>query len=78
MRRGGWRSWAAILVAVALLALPIQATAEGEGSVAEGWSWNKFFDLAGCAVGIAMISNGTGFVLATIACGRAASEWWTT
>jgi len=79
MRQRRWRRAIATLMAASMLALPLGASAQAEGGAApEGIGWTKFFDLAACAVGIATISSGVGFVLAGIACGRAATEWWTT
>jgi hypothetical protein len=66
-------------MAASMLALPLGASAQAEAPIApEGIGWSKFFDLTACAVGIATISSGVGFVLAGIACGKAATEWWTT
>jgi hypothetical protein len=76
MKLGRWRCGIATTMVVMLLALPLQASAE-ETFVADGNAWSKFFDLAGCAVGVATIADGLGLVLAGIACGKAASEWWT-
>lgn len=78
MKRGWWRGWTALLVAAALLAAPVQAPAQEGSFEEEAWSWSKFFDLAACGVGIATISTGTGLLLAGLACGKAANEWWTT
>jgi hypothetical protein len=78
MRMGRRSSWTAVLLAAALLAAPVQAPAQESGSTVEGWSWSKFLDLAACGVGIATITTGGGLILAALACGRAADEWWTT
>jgi hypothetical protein len=79
MKQNAWRHAVAAAIAVAVLALPLRVRAETDDSAAaDGSALSKFFDLAGCAVGIATISSGVGVVLAGIACGKAAAEWWTT
>ena len=78
MRQRKWRCAIATLMAASMLALPLGASARAEDAVApDGIGWSKFFDLAACAVGIATISSGVGFVVAGITCGKAATEWWT-
>jgi len=76
MKLGRWRYGIATTMVVMLLALPLQASAE-ETVIADNKAWSKFFDLAGCAMGVAMIADGVGLVLAGISCGKAAAEWWT-
>ena len=63
-----------VMLAVTCLG-PLPARAEA-APVAEAINWPKILDLAACAAGIATIETGTGFVLAGIACGRAAANWW--
>lgn len=50
----------------------------GDGADIDRWDWGKFFTYAGCAAGIAIASTGAGIVAMVIACGRAASLYWST
>jgi len=69
------------LVLVALLALvPLTALAQVEGDAGSDSTveTTKIFDLAACAVSVAMIETGVGAIAAVVTCGRAAYIWWTT
>ena len=78
MRQWRRRRPIATLMAASMLVLPLRASAQTGAALPDGIGWSKLFDLASCAIGIATISSGVGFVLAGIACGKAATEWWTT
>ena len=67
------------IVLIALLLLtPLTALAQVEDDAigAPTTETTKLFDLAACAVSIAMIETGVGAIAAVVTCGRAAYVWW--
>jgi len=79
MMRRRWLPLAlCIALAVAITPLPRMAHAVGDGET-EAFDSNKFWSYAACAASIAL-ATGTvgGWVLVAIACGKAATTYWTT
>lgn len=67
------------IVLIALLVMmPLAALAQvgDEAGGAPTTETTKLFDLAACAVSIAMIETGVGAIAAVVTCGRAAYVWW--
>ena len=68
-----------VLVGLLLLA-PLTALAQVEDDTvaAPTTETTKIFDLAACAVSVALIETGITAVAAVVTCGRAAYMWWST
>lgn len=67
-----------IALAAAITPLPPAAHALDEEGQVETFNSTKFWAYAGCAASIAFASGTGGWVLVAIACGRAATMYWTT
>ena len=68
---------ACIALATTIAPLPRAASADTD-PVVERWDWEKFYAYAGCAAGIA-VATGTGaWIVAGLACAKAATSYWTT
>ena len=69
----------ALCIALAVAATPVpraaQALADGE---VERFDSEKFWTYAACGASIALASGTGGWVLVAIACGKAATMYWTT
>jgi preprotein translocase subunit SecG len=80
MNRFRNHAWAALLLAVVLLAQPMTAAAlSDDGTASEELQASgtaKFLDYAMCAVSIAAASTGIGAALAVLSCAKAAHTWW--
>ena len=74
-----WRSiLVAALVAIAALAQPLHVTAQAvDDATVERFDSEKFWTYAACAASIAIGIGAGGWVLTVVACGRAATEYWT-
>jgi len=53
-----------------------QQTVIDDGAEIEGWNQEKFWTYLGCGVAIVGATGGLGLVAVGIACGRAASLYW--
>ncbi len=63
-----------LALATASAPLPHAAHADGE---AERFNEDKFWTYAGCAASIAFAVGTGGWILVAIACGKAATAYWT-
>ena len=63
-----------LTLATAMTPLPRMAHADGE---AQGFNEDKFWYYAACAASVALASGTGAWILAGIACGKAATAYWT-
>ena len=75
------RRWLALALCIALATAvtpqPRVAHAGDEDAAIERFDAEKFWTYAGCAVGIALATTPGGWILVAIACGKAATTFWT-
>jgi len=63
-----------LTLASAMTPLPRMARADGE---VQGFNEDKFWTYVGCAASVALASGTGAWVLVVIACGKAATAYWT-
>ena len=74
-----WRSilMAALLILTATFQPPHVAAQAVDDATVEGFDSEKFWTYAGCAASIAIGVGTGGWLLTVIACGKAATAFWT-
>ena len=74
-----WKSvLLAVLVAAAATAQPLRVAAQAvDDETIEGFDEQKFWSYAGCAASIALGATTGAWVFTLLACGRAATAFWT-
>ena len=67
----------ATLLALAVASQPLTVAAEGADDTGiDRWDWKKFVDYSACAVSIGFAVGTGAWMLAYLACARAAVEHW--
>lgn len=67
-----------IALASAVTPIPRAAHALDDGGTSESFNSEKFWSYAACGASIALAAGTGGWILVAIACGKAATTYWTT